>query len=214
MVTVRGEDELVARAGHLLVAPREEFLCAATDLNTWDRSGIRERLADRMRMTAPPTGIVRKLFSPAVLDDDRSVAHLATVAAGGARIRICRADLPRETIVVDHRLAVLADTRADAARTFTLVTSPGVVAGVRALFDAAWEQAVPLAEYARAGIPALRPETRAILRELAAGRKDEAAARTLGLSLRTYRRRVAELMDLLGAESRFQAGARARALGL
>jgi DNA-binding NarL/FixJ family response regulator len=34
------------------------------------------------------------------------------------------------------------------------------------------------------------------------------------LSLRTYRRRVAELMTALGATSRFQAGARAHELGL
>jgi hypothetical protein len=32
--------------------------------------------------------------------------------------------------------------------------------------------------------------------------------------VRTYRRRVAELMSALGAESRFQAGVRARELGL
>jgi DNA-binding NarL/FixJ family response regulator len=54
----------------------------------------------------------------------------------------------------------------------------------------------------------------AILRLLSAGQKDEAAARSMGVSVRTYRRRVAELMALLGAESRFQAGERARALGL
>jgi DNA-binding NarL/FixJ family response regulator len=45
-------------------------------------------------------------------------------------------------------------------------------------------------------------------------RTDETAVRALGVSLRTYRRRVAELMTALGAASRFQAGARARELGL
>jgi hypothetical protein len=34
------------------------------------------------------------------------------------------------------------------------------------------------------------------------------------MSVRTYRRRVAELMVVLGADSRFQAGVRAKALGL
>ena len=42
----------------------------------------------------------------------------------------------------------------------------------------------------------------------------EAAARRLGTSLRTYRRRVAELMAALEAGSRFQAGVRAGELGL
>ena len=55
---------------------------------------------------------------------------------------------------------------------------------------------------------------RALLRMLTTGLTDEAAARRMGMSLRTYRRRVAELMRLLEAESRFQAGVRAGELGL
>lgn len=213
VLTVRGEDELIARAGHLFVAARDEFLCAANDLDTWDRSGLRERLAERMGATGP-TRSIRKLFSPAVLADDDGVEHLSRLAGLRPAIRICSAELPRETIIIDRRLAILADASVAGVRTFTVVRTPGVVEGVRALFDAAWEQATPLADHLRTGVPALGPESRAILRQLAAGYKDEAAARELGLSLRTYRRRVAELMVLLGAESRFQAGARARALGL
>ena len=53
-----------------------------------------------------------------------------------------------------------------------------------------------------------------MLELLGSGCKDETAARTLGLGVRTYRRRVAELMNALGADSRFQAGVRARELGL
>lgn len=213
VLTVRGEDELIARAGHLFVSARDEFLCAATDLDTWDRNGIRDRLAERMH-AAGPTGRVRKLFSLAVLADEAGVAHLSRLAGPGREIRICAAELPHETIVIDRRLAILAGDRVGGVRTFTVVRTPALVTGVRALFDAAWEQAAPLADHLRGDAPALRPESRAILRQLATGRKDEVAARELGLSLRTYRRRVAELMAVLGAESRFQAGARARALGL
>jgi DNA-binding NarL/FixJ family response regulator len=43
---------------------------------------------------------------------------------------------------------------------------------------------------------------------------DEAAARQLGTSLRTYRWRVAELLAAFEARSRFQAGLRAGELGL
>lgn len=48
---------------------------------------------------------------------------------------------------------------------------------------------------------------------LSAGLTDESAARRLGLSVRTYRRRVAALMSLRGNESRFQAGPKARVAG-
>lgn len=53
-----------------------------------------------------------------------------------------------------------------------------------------------------------------MLRALGSGATDEAAARELGMSLRTYRRRVAELLTSLEAASRFQAGLRAGELGL
>ncbi|MFD0567083.1 hypothetical protein ACFQ2M_37865 [Kitasatospora saccharophila] len=41
------------------------------------------------------------------------------------------------------------------------------------------------------------------------GHTDESAGRKLGLSLRTVRRMMQDLMNRLGAESRFQAGAQA-----
>ncbi|MDG9711379.1 hypothetical protein [Streptomyces sp. DH10] len=56
--------------------------------------------------------------------------------------------------------------------------------------------------------------SRTVLRALGSGATDETAARELGMSLRTYRRRVAERLNALGAGSRFQAGMRAGELGL
>ena len=52
-------------------------------------------------------------------------------------------------------------------------------------------------------------DRRLLLGQLAGGAKDEQIARALGLSVRTVRRRVAELLDELGADSRFQAGVEA-----
>ncbi|MYV72152.1 hypothetical protein GT043_40825 [Streptomyces sp. SID2131] len=48
-----------------------------------------------------------------------------------------------------------------------------------------------------------------MLRLLAQGYTDEAAARRLGISLRSERRLISELMEKLGAQSRFQLGRRA-----
>lgn len=47
---------------------------------------------------------------------------------------------------------------------------------------------------------------RACLAALVEGDTDEVAARKLGLTRRTFRRRVKDAMDRLGARSRFQAG--------
>ncbi|WP_445519105.1 LuxR C-terminal-related transcriptional regulator [Streptomyces sp. NEAU-174] len=55
---------------------------------------------------------------------------------------------------------------------------------------------------------------REVLTLMAEGYKDDAAARKLGLSVRTYRRYVADIMRDLQVESRFQAGVRAVRAGL
>ncbi|MFE0946282.1 helix-turn-helix transcriptional regulator [Streptomyces mutabilis] len=52
----------------------------------------------------------------------------------------------------------------------------------------------------------LEPRTQEVLRQLAHGATDEAAARELGMALRTYRRVVCRIMTRLQARSRFQAG--------
>lgn len=63
------------------------------------------------------------------------------------------------------------------------------------------------------GTHAVSGDEKALLRLLAAGLTDEAAARRLGISVRTARRQVAVLMNKLGASSRFQAGHRAAQRG-
>jgi DNA-binding CsgD family transcriptional regulator len=77
-----------------------------------------------------------------------------------------------------------------------------------------WDSAVDLDTYLRSKAPHLDADGRVILEALGSGLTDESAAKRLGLSLRTYRRRVAELMAKLEADSRFQAGLRAGELGL
>ncbi|MFF2960234.1 hypothetical protein ACFVT1_15300 [Streptomyces sp. NPDC057963] len=54
--------------------------------------------------------------------------------------------------------------------------------------------------------PLREPRVQDVLQQLAQGATDEAAARELGMALRTYRRVVSRLMTQLQARSRFQAG--------
>lgn len=203
---VRGEEELHARSAHLFAAARE-VACAARDLHTWV-------VARRSHPSGPPDPgkRIRKLFQPGVLVDPESADHLRTLENIGAEVRITPHEI-NETIILDGRLAIVAGDLSCGIRDYSVITRPDLVRGVASLFDAAWRSATDLAVYdARfAEVVTLAPR---ILDLLASGCKDETAARTLGLGLRTYRRRVAELMAALGASSRFQAGARARDLGL
>ncbi|MBN6051187.1 response regulator transcription factor, partial [Nonomuraea sp. RK-328] len=82
------------------------------------------------------------------------------------------------------------------------------------LFRAIWDTAVDLDTYLRSNVPHLDADGRVILQALASGLTDATAANRLGVSLRTYRRRVAELMAKFEADFRFQAGLRAGELGL
>ncbi|WP_067824886.1 helix-turn-helix transcriptional regulator [Nocardia inohanensis] len=78
----------------------------------------------------------------------------------------------------------------------------------------AWESAAGLAVALDPVRPEIDAALRAVLGTLALGLKDETAARRLGVSLRTYRRQVADLMARLGVSTRFQIGVRAAELGL
>jgi DNA-binding NarL/FixJ family response regulator len=92
--------------------------------------------------------------------------------------------------------------------------TPALVGAAYSLFEAAWESAAGLTTFFAAPRPRIDAQARQILRALGSGLTDEAAARKLGMSLRTYRRRIAELLVALDAGSRFQAGLRAAELGL
>ena len=206
VTTVRGEEELFARTAHLF-ATASEVTCAARDLNTF--AAPRHTSSDLVQETKPK---VRKLYQPGMVLSPSGAQHVRTVAARGAQVRITNDDV-NETIIIDRRFAILAGDLHDGVRSYGVVTEAAVVENVQSLFDAAWRSATDLAVYdaQHADLTSLAPQ---VLELLASGCKDETAARALGLGVRTYRRRVAELMTALDAESRFQAGARARELGL
>jgi DNA-binding CsgD family transcriptional regulator len=80
------------------------------------------------------------------------------------------------------------------------------------MFAHAWQTASPIPDTNDA--LSLSRWERQVLEQLASGIKDEAAARRLGVSVRTYRRHVTDLCERLGASSRFEAGMRAAKAGL
>lgn len=202
VVVLRGEDELFARTAHLF-ATADAVACAANDLHTWaaaPRAGGKPQDYGTKR--------IRKLYRPAVLLDPRQAEEVWERHRAGAEIRITR-DEVNETIMIDDRLAILAGD----GHSYTVITRPEVLRSVTSLFNAAWRAGTDVKVF-DANFSEVRALAPRILDVLVSGCKDETAARTLGLGLRTYRRRVAELMGALGATSRFQAGARARELGL
>jgi DNA-binding NarL/FixJ family response regulator len=214
-VEVRGEDELRLVTAPIYRTARSEMWCTAPDLRTWAvmHQGTPAAPAVPSWVPRAPHGFrVRKLYSPAVLVDPRAEPLVRRLESFGATIRISTAALP-ETILIDRRVVIMAGDPDERPRRYRVVSAPEVVGSVAALFDATWRTAIDRSVY-EASLTGLRDLAPSLLDALASGQKDEAAARALGMSLRTYRRRVAELMAAVGATSRFQAGLRARDLGL
>lgn len=78
----------------------------------------------------------------------------------------------------------------------------------------AWRVAPALGAYRDYALMYGCDQTRQILTLLSKGYKDDVAARQVGVSVRTYRRYVADLARILGVRSRFQIAVRAVELGL
>lgn len=129
-------------------------------------------------------------------------------AEAGEEIRVLP-DVPTRMFVIGTTHAVLPEPLGYADEPRTLVRQQGIVEALVLLFEQLWDRASPVQEF-EVGDADLR---RFLLAQLAAGAHDEQIARKLGISLRTVRRRVADLMSDLGADSRFQAGVEAARRG-
>ncbi len=137
-------------------------------------------------------------------------------APEAVRARADRGEHVRVLAQLPGRLAVVGEAAALVPRRFDqvggdvlVIEQPGLVSALTVLFESLWERAMVVPGIGAAPAEVSAGARRLLLDQLTRGAKDDQIARTLGLSLRTVRRRVAELMDELGAASRFQAGVEA-----
>jgi hypothetical protein len=126
----------------------------------------------------------------------------------GEHVRVL-AELPGRVAVLGGA-AVLSHRLDVADGPVLIVRQPALVSALRLLFEELWGRALPVPGLDGEGDEALTSgDRRLLLEQLGRGAKDEQIARAMGLSLRTVRRRVADVLDELGASSRFQAGVEA-----
>jgi hypothetical protein len=150
----------------------------------------------------------RAIYPMAGLEDPAGRRWAKTLADVGEQQRVSESPPSEFAIFGDEVVLAVAEWRS-AASDHIVVRNPMLIAAFTAIFDYAWDLALPM--------PGARRDIvrdRQLLTLLASGFKDEAIARYLGWGLRTVRRRVAELMDELGVETRFQLGAAAQSRGL
>jgi DNA-binding CsgD family transcriptional regulator len=141
-------------------------------------------------------------------------AHLQALAAAGAKVRLA-AVLPFRLTLFDGVLAYMAaDTGAREIGALE-IRGRDVCSLLRQTFEYCWVHGTtPPGAPGTAPVIDVSERETAMLRMLAAGNDDDMIAHALGVSTRTLRRMMTGTMEKIGAETRFQAGARAAALGL
>ncbi|MET4612807.1 DNA-binding NarL/FixJ family response regulator [Rhodococcus sp. PvR044] len=129
------------------------------------------------------------------------------------RIRVSNADF-HNMVIIDRQVAAVWGGTGEQRPYGYVISDPDLLRVLHQFAMVLWESAPGLSRHFTLPQPEFAQMTLAVLRALDLGLKDELAARRLAVSLRTYRRYVADIMVRLGVTTRFQVGARAAELGL
>lgn len=135
---------------------------------------------------------------------ERSPGNVISGHEDGEEIRVVPEKLPIKLQIVDNDSALVP--LGPYGHPALLIRDSQLVAAFTRFFDLKWAEATPWAPPGTQQPPKADPARQRILDALAAGLKDEAIARQLGISARTVRRHIAAIMDELGAPTRFAAG--------
>ncbi|WP_020578070.1 helix-turn-helix domain-containing protein [Actinopolymorpha alba] len=195
------------------------FVAAPTFLVHWSENAAEDAAVAR--------GVEMKVvIERALLEEPGALAEAERSIQNGEEIRVVDA-LPIKLLIADRSLALVplmtVDGTADhrVQHGAVMVHESGLLDGLIALFEGAWERAAPLrlgADVARrddppdrvgdglTGLTGVTDLDGRILALLLAGFTDQAVAKQLDISTRTMQRRLRVLMDLSGTRTRLQLG--------
>ena len=149
---------------------------------------------------------IRGLYQADAARSPEVLRFMTEFVAQGAKVRVA-ARVRHRMIIVDRELVLVSVHEDSLSVPFLVVREPAMVRSFESQFASMWRHANSVGTGPE---DSLHSElVRETLQILASGATDEAAARQLGVSVRTVRRRVAAVMELLGAASRFEAGVKA-----
>ncbi|MGH9244842.1 MAG: helix-turn-helix transcriptional regulator [Acidimicrobiales bacterium] len=135
--------------------------------------------------------------------------HIGRMTALGERARVV-SRLPVKLALFDRRVALVPLTQPEPHSTVdagVVVHESALLDALIAMFDLYWQRgSEPTLDRRESEPKATGAEETSVLTLLAAGLKDQAIARQLGVSTNTVRRRITALLHRLGVTTRFQAG--------
>ena len=182
-------------AGDLLwLRPDQWKLSTAHGVDDW----VREMVASGRRS--------RAIYPARVLEE--SPESIRRRAEAGEHVRIL-AEVPCRLAITGTAAALMSEDFGLPTERRLVIRQPALVEALTLMFEGLWEKAMSVPGLDAQPDAEGASDQRLLLLELAGGAKDEQIARALGMSVRTVRRRVADVMDELGADSRFQAGVEA-----
>jgi sugar-specific transcriptional regulator TrmB len=130
--------------------------------------------------------------------------HVDRVTAAGAKVRTLDEFFNR-LIVVDRRLAIVPG--AQGTTLAIAVHEPSLVAYLADIFERYWERATAFTDRERDTERAIADDVHNMtVRMLVEGHSDNASAKRMGVSTRTYAGYIAALKEEYGATTRFQLG--------
>ncbi|WP_018685005.1 helix-turn-helix transcriptional regulator [Actinokineospora enzanensis] len=200
---LEGQDAIAHSLAHLQLGARDEVLIIDAPPYLYGTP-----VQNEQEFVALDRGVgYRSLYHGPALRLPGHYDQMMACVAAGERARTL-ASAPMKMLIVDRRVALMpVSFAADETRTRLLVHAPPLVEGLVMCFEALWDQAAPVHDGGTGdGAVPLSERDRRVLSLMAAGLKDQAIARALGVAQRTVVRRIGEMMTTLGAETRFQAG--------
>lgn len=212
---IEGGEAVTSRHYQLMLSAREELMGFAV--------GRIEPITEQFinfKVSLLRRGIrARHLCTPDVVSTPGFVHFVEAVGRAGEQARTAPS-LPMPMLIVDRCSALVPVCRAGSGgyHEYLALKAPALVGALVELFEKAWAEATPF-QPGLSGAAAstddspLTEDDRRLLSLLAAGLKDSAIARLLGMGQRTVERRVRHIMDLLGTQSRFQTGVEAARRG-
>ncbi|MEU9113887.1 LuxR family transcriptional regulator [Streptomyces sp. NPDC048483] len=211
LLIVMGSHESAVTAVERLVRCARHSVSIALSGDAEQHGEVIEALLAALTSAAQLGVAVRLLVHEGLLSAS-AIADLGRPGSG-CEVRVAKGEL-HPTFIVDGRISLVRPVVSPSCQQVAIVKDPAAVRAIDLLFAGAWGNAVRLVEYLRLHERLRTDLAQHVLRQLCEGCTDLVAARESKVSLRTYRRRVAEIMQLLGASSRYQAGVRVVELGL